>query len=374
MKEWDTFGLDVNILRGIYAIGFEFPSPIQEQSIPVILTGKDVIAQAQSGTGKTGAFCISALQKCKPEQAQQILILSPTRELAIQTHEVFKKLSQFTTIKSHLLIGGTSIDRDMNEMRGNPQVVIGCPGRVCDFLSRRILASDMSMIILDEADEILSLGFQPQLQTIFTAMREDAQVVLFSATIPESLKNITAKIMRSPEEILVKSDMLTLEGISQFYVKFETDRDKLEALQDLYDSISISQSIIYCNSVKRVSSLHAAMKEAGYPVCCIHSDMDKEDRHNAYMDFKNGKYRVLISSNVTARGIDIQQISVVINFDIPRCVHTYLHRIGRSGRWGRKGLGINFITKYDTEMIAMIESHYHTQIKELPHNYSELLK
>jgi translation initiation factor 4A len=168
--------------------------------------------------------------------------------------------------------------------------------------------------------------------------------------------------------------MLTLEGISQFYVSFDNDSDKLEALQDLYEGIAVSQSIIYCNSVKRVQSLYSAMKDAGYPVCCIHSDMEKSDRTLAYNEFKTGKYRVLISSNVTSRGIDIQQVSIVINFDIPRCVHNYLHRIGRSGRWGRKGLGINFITKYDKDMISTIEKHYNTQIAELPSNYATLLK
>jgi translation initiation factor 4A len=373
MKEWDTFNLDVNILRGIYANGFEFPSPIQETAIPIILKGGDIIAQAQSGTGKTGAFCISALQLCDASKGQQILILSPTRELATQTYEVFKKLSMFTTIQSQLLIGGNSVDHDIQEMRKQPQVIIGCPGRVVDFLDRRILSSNLSIIILDEADEILSQGFQPQLQTIFTSMNSIQQVILFSATIPDSLQEVTSKIMKNPEKILVKSEMLTLEGISQFYISFETDHDKLEALQDLFESISVSQCMIYCNSVKRVSSLYTAMKDAGYPVCCIHSDMDKMERKNTYQEFKQGKHRVLISSNVLARGIDIQQISVVINFDLPRCVHTYLHRIGRSGRWGRKGLGINFITKYDKDMMTTIESHYQTQIKELPNNYTNLL-
>ena len=374
MKEWDTFGLDMEVLRGVYALGFEFASPIQEQAIPIIISGKDVIAQAQSGTGKTGAFCISALQLCKPVQEQQVLILSPTRELAIQTHEVFKKLAFFTTIQSQLLIGGTSVNTDIQDMKKNPQVIIGCPGRVIDFLSRGLLKPTISLVILDEADEILSQGFQSQLHTIFDSIHESAQVVMFSATIPESLTSITSKIMRNPVELLVKSEMLTLEGISQFYISFENDADKLSALQDLYEGISVSQSIIYCNSVKRISNLYDVMKEAGYPVCCIHSEMDKMDRHNAYNDFKTGKYRVLISSNVTARGIDIQQVGVVINFDLPKCVHTYLHRIGRSGRWGRKGLGINFITKYDKEMIQTIEKHYQTQIKELPNNYADLLK
>lgn len=373
MKEWDSFGLDPMILRGIYANGFEFPSPIQEKAIPILLKGGDVIAQAQSGTGKTGAFCISALQLCDASKGQQILILSPTRELASQTYEVFQKLATFTEIRSQLLIGGTSVEQDIQEMRKQPHVVIGCPGRVVDFLSRRVLSPDISIIILDEADEILSQGFQPQLQTIFTSIHTINQVILFSATIPDSLKDITSKIMRNPEEILVKSDMLTLEGIAQFYVSFENDNEKLEALQDLFESISVSQCMIYCNSVKRVSSLYSAMKEAGYPVCCIHSEMDKVDRKQTYQEFKQGKHRVLISSNVMARGIDIQQISVVINFDLPRCVHTYLHRIGRSGRWGRKGLGINFVTKYDKEMMTTIEQHYQTEIKALPNSFQDLL-
>ena len=237
MKEWDAFNLDINILRGIYSCGFEFASPIQEQSIPLILTGKDVIAQAQSGTGKTGAFCISALQQCTSEERHQVLILSPTRELAMQTYEVCKKLATFTSYRIQLLIGGTSVDNDVREMKKNPQIIVGCPGRVLDFLSRGYLHKTLSMIILDEADEILSQGFMQQLDSIFYHVTENAQVVMFSATIPDTLYEITNKIMKSPEKILVQSDMLTLEGISQFYISFENDSDKLSALQDLYEGI-----------------------------------------------------------------------------------------------------------------------------------------
>jgi len=371
MKDWDSFGLLPEILRGIYACGFENPSPIQETAIPKILSGKDIIAQAQSGTGKTGAFCISALQNCLTSN-QLVLILSPTRELAIQTHDVFTKLSQFTTIRAQLLIGGTSIERDLQDMKKNPKVIIGCPGRIIDLFSRSMMPS-ITMVILDEADEMLSQGFQPQLHTIFKSVSETAQVVMISATIPATLDDIISKIMREPEKILVQADMLTLEGISQFYISFNSDHEKLLAVQDLFESISVSQTIIYCNSVKRVCNLYEAMKEAGYPVCCIHSEMDKHDRHVAYTEFKNGKHRVLISSNITARGIDIQQVSVVINFDVPKDVHTYLHRIGRSGRWGRKGVGINFITKYDKESLESIETHYHTQIKEMPSDFSKFI-
>jgi len=374
-SNWDSLGLKTNLLRGIYSVGFESPSQIQAQSIPVILTGKDVIAQAQSGTGKTGAFCISTLQKCTNEPTLQAIILAPTRELSSQIHSVFESLALHTGISSQLLIGGISIDKDIKKMQQHAsQVLIGCPGRVLDFLNRKIVSySGIHLIVLDEADEILSQGFQSQLYNIFQYLTDAVQVVMFSATIKEELHEISNKIMRDPVKLLVKSEMLTLEGISQFYISFQNDQDKIEALKDLYNFISMSQSIIYCNSVKRVVDLYHVMKSSGFPVCCIHSDMDKQDRHNAYQEFKSGKYRVLISSNVTARGIDIQQVSTVINFDLPKCVDTYLHRIGRSGRWGRKGVGINFITNYDTDKMKEIESHYGTQIKEFPSTYTTLL-
>jgi len=372
---WDSLGLKTNLLRGIYSVGFESPSQIQAQSIPLFLTGKDLIAQAQSGTGKTGAFCISTLQKCSNEPFLQAIILSPTRELSTQIHSVFESLAVHTGISAQLLIGGVSIEKDIKQIQHHtPQVLIGCPGRVLDFLNRKVISSaNVHLIVLDEADEIMSQGFQSQLYNIFQYLTEQVQVVMFSATIKEELHEISNKIMRDPVKLLVKSEMLTLEGISQFYISFQNDQDKIEALKDLYEFISMSQSIIYCNSVKRVIDLYHVMKSSGFPVCCIHSDMDKQDRYNAYNEFKTGKYRVLVSSNVTARGIDIQQVSTVINFDLPKCVDTYLHRIGRSGRWGRKGVGINFITNYDKDKMAEIEKHYGTQIKEFPSTYTTLL-
>jgi translation initiation factor 4A len=196
---------------------------------------------------------------------------------------------------------------------------------------------------------------------------------MFSATIPEPLHDIVHKIMRTPVKILVKTELMTLEGITQFYVFFQNDHDKLMALMDLYGGISVSQSIIYCNSVKRVIELYDTMRREGFPVCCIHSDMNRDERKISYDEFKTGKFRVMISSNVTARGLDVQQVSVVINYDIPKCVHAYLHRIGRSGRWGRKGVGINFVTKYDVDKMRAIEQHYKTEIKELPTNYASFL-
>jgi superfamily II DNA/RNA helicase len=252
-----------------------------------------------------------------------------------------------------------------------PHVVIGCPGRIHDFLKRKKLnTKDFSILVLDEADELLSSGFKEQVYNIFQFMPPNIQVTLFSATMPDELSNLTSKFMRNPVRILVKSEQLTLEGIKQYYVALENDDQKYETLKDIYSGLTLSQSIIYCNSVKRVNDLYNAMNSDEFPVCQIHSSMDKDERLRNYEDFRSGKHRVLISSNVTARGIDIQQVSTVINFDVPNCVHTYLHRIGRSGRWGRKGVGINFITQRDLRMIKDIENHYHTKIDELNENWT----
>jgi translation initiation factor 4A len=230
----------------------------------------------------------------------------------------------------------------------------------------RIHSKDIKLIILDEADEILSSGFKEQVYNIFQYLNSNIQVALFSATLPQSIFPILQKIMRNPVKISIKREMLTLEGIKQYYIAVDDDRQKYVTLKTLFSYLSVSQCIIYCNSVKRVSDLYEAMKEDEFPVCCIHSNMEKADRDAAFNDFRTGNSRVLISSNITARGIDIQQVSIVINFDLPKCVHTYLHRIGRSGRWGRKGVGINLITRRDVTKMKEIEAHYVCQVNEMP--------
>ena len=271
-------------------------------------------------------------------------------------------------LKVQLLFGGSVIEESSSFSNKNvPHVVCGCPGRVFDMMRRdRIRSKDIKLIILDEADEMLSSGFKEQVYNIFQHLSTNVQVALFSATLPDSIQPIIQKIMRNPVKISVKREMLTLEGIKQFYIAVDDDRQKYSTLKNLFSYLSMSQCIIYCNSVKRVSDLYEAMKEDEFPVCCIHSNMDKSSRDAAFNDFRNGNSRVMISSNVTARGIDIQQVSIVINFDVPKCVHTYLHRIGRSGRWGRKGVGINFITRRDVSKMKEIEGHYSCQIDEMP--------
>jgi superfamily II DNA/RNA helicase len=371
INNWDDLQLKENLLRGIYSYGFENLSPIQKKSIAPIMTGKDVIAQAQSGTGKTGAFAVSTLQIIDETKKEiQALILAPTRELAIQIHDVINTLGSFLEVSCKLLIGGRPMDNDIKELEKYPHILIGTPGRVYDLFRRqKINSKSIKLLVLDEADEMLSVGFKEQVYNIFQFLENNVQVILFSATIPLEIHRLTDKFMRDPINILVKTESITLEGIKQYFVAIENDGQKYETLKDLYGHISLSQCIIYCNSIKRVSDLYEALLKDNFPVCQIHGGMEKDEREKAYKEFTSGGARVLISTNLTARGIDIQQVSTVINFDLPNDIHTYIHRIGRSGRWGRKGIGINFITRYDIRKIKEIETYYHTQIDELPSSF-----
>lgn len=374
ISNWEELNANPLLLRGIYAYGFEAPSAIQKKAIKPIFDKRDIIAQAQSGTGKTACFSIGALQLIDMSlTTPQAIIMSPTRELALQSASVVKALgSMFPTLRTQILIGGTSLDDDSFSLQNTPsQIIIGCPGRIHDMLKRRRLTTkDLRLLVLDEADEMLSVGFKDQVYNIFQFMPSTIQVALFSATLPEEIKHITALFMRNPVRITVKTELLTLEGIKQYYVALGNDDQKYDTLKDIYGEVSISQCIIYCNSVKRVADLYEAMVNDNFPVCCIHSGMEKQERTRSYDDFKAGKFRVLISSNVTARGIDVQQVSTVVNFDVPNCEHTYLHRIGRSGRWGRKGVAINFVTARDMSILKHMETYYHTQIPELPTQWS----
>jgi translation initiation factor 4A len=369
---WDQLEINPNLLRGIFAYGFEKPSPIQQKAIKPIILGKDVIVQAQSGTGKTATFTIGALSNIVvSNNSTQVLVLSPTKELALQTSNVFESLGRMMEgLKVKTYYGGSNVEEGGNFFKKNGNhVICGCPGRVYDMMRRdKISCKNIKIVILDEADELLSPLFKEQIYNIFQSLNSDVQVVLVSATLPDSIKPIIDKIMRNPVKIMVKREMLTLEGIKQYYVAVEDDREKYMALKNIFSHLSVSQCIIYCNSIKRVQDLYEAMNDDEFPVCRIHSNMDKLEREKSFNDFRWGKSRVLISSNVTARGIDIQQVSIVINFDLPKDVNTYLHRIGRSGRWGRKGVGINFITRRDLNKMKEIEEHYCTQISVMPND------
>jgi translation initiation factor 4A len=373
INSWEDLSINPLLLRGIYAYGFESPSPIQKKSILPILKGKDVIAQAQSGTGKTACFAISSIELVDTTiQNTQAIIMSPTRELSSQIKNVVDALAiNIPNFKSQLLVGGTYTENDITALKqDSPHIIIGCPGRIYDILRRKHINLDLvKLLILDEADEMLSSGFKEQVYNIFDLLPRNIQKALFSASMPPTITELISKFVINPVKIIVKSEQLTLEGIKQYFVSLENDAMKYDTLKDLFSTFSVAQCIIYCNSVTRVSDLYEAMNNDGYPVCLIHSNLDKSTRQTNYDDFRRGKFRVLISSNVTARGIDIQQVSTVINFDIPKCVHSYLHRIGRSGRWGRKGIAINFITRRDYKQLKDIEQFYQTNINELPDDY-----
>lgn len=370
IKSWDDLNVDSNILRSIYAYGFENPSDIQKKAIKPIQDGHDLIAQAQSGTGKTGAFVVGALSRLDvTKKSTQIIVLVPTHELVSQIYTVFCNLSSFIDgVVIRKMVGGTAVIDDIQDVRANiPHIIIGCTGRVFDMIKRRAISTrEVKLCILDEADEMLSVGFKDQIYNIFQLLPGNTQIALFSATMPPSILQLTEKFMRDPVKITMKPQELNLEGIKQYYIAMHNDYDKLDCLKDLFARLTVSQTIIYANDVRRVKDLYEVMTKEGYSVCCIHRDMSKQERNDTITKFREGGYRMLISSNITARGIDVQQVNTVINFDVPRSVDTYLHRIGRSGRWGRKGIAVNFVTKMDIRQMKIIEQHYGVSIEEMP--------
>jgi len=375
VQSFDDLDLREDLLRGIYSYGFEVPSAIQQRAIRPVIDARDTIAQAQSGTGKTGAFVIGALQQVDySKRTCQVLILSPTRELALQTHRVVLALGDYLNVHAYLCMGGTDTQKDRRELREGQQVVVGTPGRISHLIRTRALKTDdIQVFILDEADEMLSEGFKGQIYEIFKDLSPTVQVCLFSATLPPECLDMTSKFMRDPVRVLVKKDELTLEGILQFYVAIEKEEWKLDTLCDLYESLTISQAIIYCNFQRKVDSLTAEMEKRDFTVSAIHAGLSQDERMLIMRQFKNGSTRVLISTDLLARGIDVQQVNLVINYDLPRDVDNYLHRIGRSGRYGRKGTAINFITGADVRKMKEIEKYYATQIEELPANVADLV-
>lgn len=372
---FDELNLKPNIVRGIFGYGYETPSAIQQRAILPITEGRDVLAQAQSGTGKTATFTISALQRIdENEKATQALILAPTRELALQIQNVITHIGLYLNVTVHASIGGTSTLDDIEAFKSGVQIVVGTPGRVYDMIERGSFKTDkVKMFILDEADEMLSSGFKEQIYNIFRLLPETTQVVLLSATMPQDVLEVTTKFMNNPVRILVKKDELTLEGIKQFYINVEQENFKFDCLCDLYDSISVTQTVIFCNTRAKVEMLTTRLKEEKFTVSAIHADLPQSERDTIMNEFRSGSSRILIATDLLARGIDVQQVSLVINYDLPANKENYIHRIGRGGRFGRKGVAINFVTDQDVGMMREIEKFYSTQIEEMPADVGTLL-
>ncbi|RAL54636.1 hypothetical protein DM860_001764 [Cuscuta australis] len=372
---FEQMGVKDDVLRGIYEYGFEKPSAIQQRAVLPILSGRDVIAQAQSGTGKTSMIALTVCQMVDTRSSEvQALILSPTRELAAQTEKVILAIGDHINIQVHACVGGKSVGEDIRKLEHGVHVVSGTPGRVCDMIKRRTLRTRaIKLLILDESDEMLSRGFKEQIYDVYRYLPPELQVVLISATLPNEILEITSKFMTDPIRILVKRDELTLEGIKQFFVAVEKEDWKFDTLTDLYDTLTITQAVIFCNTKRKVDWLTSKMRESNFTVSSMHGDMPQRERDAIMEEFRSGTTRVLITTDVWARGLDVQQVSLVINYDLPNNRELYIHRIGRSGRFGRKGVAINFVKTDDIKILRDMEQYYSTQIDEMPMNVADLI-
>ncbi|ESO01446.1 hypothetical protein HELRODRAFT_112831 [Helobdella robusta] len=375
IENFDDMNLKENLLRGVYAYGFEKPSAIQQRAIMPCTKGFDVIAQAQSGTGKTATFAIAILQKIDTSLKEcQALILAPTRELAQQIQKVVVALGDYMKAECHACIGGTNVRENLHRLSSGVHVVVGTPGRVFDMIQRRALNTKyIKQFILDEADEMLSRGFKDQIYDVFRTLNENIQVILLSATMPDDVLDVTKRFMRDPIRILVRKEELTLEGIRQFYVVIEQEEWKLDTLCDLYETLTITQAVIFCNTRRKVEWLTEKMHQRDFTISAIHGDMEQGQRDVIMREFRSGSSRVLITTDLLARGIDVQQVSLVINYDVPTNRDNYIHRIGRGGRFGRKGVAINFVTNEDRRIMKDIETFYNTTIEEMPMNVADLI-
>jgi len=374
---FDDMSLKDEILRGIYAHGFERPSEIQKRGIVPIKEGRDLIAQAQSGTGKTGTFCIGALSRVDPAVAKpQVIVLVPTRELAQQIEKVAQALGSYLGIKVYSATGGTPIRDDLRALEKGVHFVVGTPGRIYDLMTRGAMnRQNIRVLILDEADQMLENRFKEQIVCILElGFPATTQVALFSATMPDEVVEVAKKLLRNPVSILIPPEEVTLEGITQYYVPLQKEEWKFDALCDIYKQLNVNQALIYCNKRQRAEWLAEKMTAEGFPLSCIHGEMDVEERRNRMQAFRSGTVRVLISTDLLARGIDVQQVSLVINYELPAQRENYIHRIGRSGRYGRKGTAINLICQEEMNALKEIESHYQTVIKDLPDDLANLIK
>jgi superfamily II DNA/RNA helicase len=370
-NNFDDMGINPLILRGIYSYGFEMPSRVQSRAIKAIITKKDCIIQAQSGTGKTGTFVIGTLSNIDFSKTQvQAVVLAPTRELADQIYKVFTNISQYCKIRVSLCVGQTRVDENIN----SSQIVVGTTGRIVDCIERGMInVSSVSMLVMDEADEMLSPGFKEQVLEVYKHLTtEGLQVCLFSATLAPEVMSITNEITKEPIHVLIRQEFVTLKGISQFFVNCIREEYKLDTLLDIYKRYMCTQSIVYVNSKNKCCWLASELIRRNHTVLYVDSSMNQRDRSRIMREFREGTCRVLITTNLLSRGIDVQGVNLVINYDLPSTnnIDSYVHRIGRCGRFGRKGVAINFITPNDYYIIQNIRKYYSTDINELPEDIS----
>jgi superfamily II DNA/RNA helicase len=363
------------LLRGVFAFGFEKPSEIQKRGIMPIAEGRDLLAQAQSGTGKTGTFTIGSLCRVDPKLSEvQVLILVPTHELADQIQHVASGLGSYLKIKTHAAMGGHPVRDDIAAIRAGCQFLVGTPGRIYDLCHRGILRRDhIRVLILDEADQMLEDRFQDQIMELLKlGFPDTTRVCLFSATWPPEIVKFTDGILQDPVRILIEQKQVPLDGIKQYFVSLDQEEWKYEVLCDIYSQLHINQAMIFCNKQSRADWLATKMRDANFTLECLHGGMSAEERKQKMKDFRNGSSRVLITTDLTARGIDVQQVETVINFELPMDKANYIHRIGRAARFGRKGLTINICGPNEMKMKEEIEQYWHTNWEALPQDLSKI--
>jgi ATP-dependent RNA helicase DDX6/DHH1 len=364
---FDDFHLKDALLRGLYESGFESPSPIQAEAIPLALLNRNILARAKNGTGKTASYLIPILERIDTSVKKiQALIVVPTRELALQPAATIKQLAAHMDIGVVVATGGTEVREDVLRLRsGNAQIIVATPGRINDLASRLPILDSCKMFVMDEADKLLSEDFQVTIESIIERLPAERQMMLFSATFPVAVKDFKDKWLQDECEEINLMEELTLKGITQFYSYVE-ERQKVHCLATLFSKLSINQAIIFCNSVKRVELLAKKILEMGASCYYIHARMPQHERNKVFHEFRQGSARNLVASDLCARGIDVQSVNVVINFDFPKSAETYLHRIGRSGRFGHLGIAINLITPEDRFNMYRIENQLGTEITAIP--------
>lgn len=372
-NEFEDFCLKRELLMGIFEKGWEKPSPIQEASIPIALSGRDILARAKNGTGKTGAYSIPLLEQIDASKdVIQGMIVVPTRELALQTSQIAIELSKHLGIKVMVTTGGTNLKDDIMRIYEKVHLVVATPGRILDLMEKQVAnMSKCRMLVLDEADKLLSQDFKGMLDKVISFLPRERQILLYSATFPLTVESFMRKHLHEPYEINLM-DELTLKGITQYYA-FVQERQKVHCLNTLFSKLQINQSIIFCNSTQRVELLAKKITELGYSCYYIHAKMAQAHRNRVFHDFRAGLCRNLVCSDLFTRGIDIQAVNVVINFDFPKMAETYLHRIGRSGRFGHLGVAINLITYDDRFALHRIEQELGTEIKPIPRDIDKSL-
>jgi len=372
-NEFEDFCLKRELLMGIFEKGWEKPSPIQEASIPIALSGRDILARAKNGTGKTGAYTIPCLEQIDPtKDIIQGMIIVPTRELALQTSQIAIEVSKHLGIKTMVTTGGTNLKDDIMRIYEKVHLVVATPGRILDLMEKQVAnVSKCKMLVLDEADKLLSQDFKGMLDRVISHLPPSRQILLYSATFPLTVETFMRKHLKDPYEINLM-DELTLKGITQYYA-FVQERQKVHCLNTLFSKLQINQSIIFCNSTQRVELLAKKITELGYSCYYIHAKMAQAHRNRVFHDFRAGLCRNLVCSDLFTRGIDIQAVNVVINFDFPKMAETYLHRIGRSGRFGHLGVAINLITYDDRFALHRIEQELGTEIRPIPRDIDKAL-